>query len=141
MSNPIGMALICDDIRHELNEQHTLVGVITDRISVKSIPTTIVKLGIYIRIHFEFDFDPCDVSVVAIDSDGPEINLVTFYSDEISQIIQKARDEGDIMAGVYTSLIASPFSVTDFGRLIIEMRWRDQRLRIGGVKFVQDLAG
>lgn len=132
-----GTAIFCDDVREELGGLYSLIGVYGDNVKVPSFPGAMAKLGIYVRLNVSQDFGPCDVDLILIYPDGEEQKATTFSRGMIESAISDAREAENPIAGLYSHLVAAPFNVRMGGRYAIELRWGDQRQRVGGIRFLQ----
>jgi hypothetical protein len=123
------VALFCEDIRDEVSGAHTLVGVISDHIRVPAIPGALAKLSIYVRINFDPEYDPGEISVRLRMSDGTEMPLTKFEPELIAKAKSDALASGFPVAGLISKTAAAPFPITQRGitRVLVN---------VGGAEFL-----
>src|SRR5664279_2225184 len=113
------LAIFCEDIRTEKNDQHTLIGVLSDNIAVPQIPGALPKLGIYIRAQIETGYIPKKIVVSFHDTTGAEIPLSNWEAAAIKNASDDAKATGSPTYGLIMTAIISPFRVTALGQAIL----------------------
>src|SRR5262245_674883 len=110
------VGLFCEDIRQEKSGQDTLVGVLSDNLSVPNAPVLIPKLGIYIRVQLDKDASPRTLRIKLRVPGGPDVP-VTSLDDLISQARADADTHGLPFAGLIARGVISPFPVHALGKI------------------------
>jgi hypothetical protein len=129
------VALFCEDIREEKKETHTVVGVFGDIIVVPGFPGAMPKFGVYIRINIPVDNDPCKFDIFFNYPNGERVLAVTVEQSLVASTIADAKKTNNPIAGIVSHLVASPFPITEDGRICIEIQWDEKKRIIGGVNF------
>lgn len=118
------VGFFCDDLRQEVGDRDTIVGILKDTTTVAKIPCALPKLGIYIRVQFDPN-DPPQRIAARLDTPWGE---VVDLGNADRELIETARNNalrskqphaGVVMTGIVTPfLIRAPGLVTasvDFG--------------------------
>ncbi len=115
------ISLFCESIRQEFNDQQTLVGVLSDSISVSNLPGQIPMLAIYTRINFAIGEDISALSVDFISPDGAVIS----HNDLDLAIIEQSKREAMLKEypsfGLITTLTITNFPVLSAGVFTVEV--------------------
>ncbi|MCB2060057.1 MAG: hypothetical protein R3E09_02485 [Novosphingobium sp.] len=135
MAEVSAIALFCDDIREEKTGQYSLIGVVGDNINVPDFPGAIPKFAIYVRINLPVDFEPCDFETFLNFPNGERILLNTIEHDLVAKTINDAKAEHNLVAGIYSHLIAAPFAVQQEGRIWLELVWNHGKIILGSLNF------
>lgn len=132
------VALFCDDIREEVSGAHSLIGVLGDNIVVPSFPGAVAKLGIYVRLHIPVDFSACKFDIILEYPNGTNIKVAEVNEILVEKTIKDAKISGNRIAGIYSKLIASPFPVSEAGRIIVKIKYNGHEYVIGAINFLTE---
>lgn len=146
---PTGSAIFCEDIRHELSGQMTMVGVFQGGIMLPpetSFPATIPRLGVYFKFIERPGESDADVRV-RLYSPGFEEPLVDhlleapedrhFIMERPPGIPPEDFDPTNSLEG---SFVVSPFPLQREGHVIIRAVRGEEELSLGALHVVLDKA-
>ena len=131
------VSIFCEDIRDEINEQRTLVGLLPDNIAVSATPGMLPKLGLYTRMMIPVDA-ACDGGIQVILT-SPSKKMVVTAPVDIDQICKAQADskaQGSPVAIILTSMIASPFPIIEVGRFVATAHYMGEEYYSGSIKVI-----
>jgi hypothetical protein len=112
------IALFCQDIREEKAGTVSVIGVLTDNITVSKVPVAFPQMAIYARLSFlASDEGPKTIAMRIVYADGKEMALATFDTDLIQKGRHEAQTKGAAKVGLVSSAMIAPFAVNHAGRL------------------------
>jgi hypothetical protein len=133
MSDVSVVALFCDDIRQEKNGTVTIVGVYPDNVNVASIPGSLLKLGVYLRIHLAPTFDPVPITTWMELPDGKEIHKDEIDSKLLRESLDKVNKNSGPYAGVIASFVLGNFAIPAAGRLKAMVQIGEKKIIAGAL--------
>jgi hypothetical protein len=116
--NPFNVvAVFCDDIREEVRNRHTLVGVYPDNVTVPKIPGRFSRLALYARVHFDVnsEFDNCSLHVRL--PDGEEKSLGNFSETSVKEGVAAAKEKGLPTVGLIMQAVFQNVPIKAAGRI------------------------
>lgn len=126
------VALFCDDVREEKAGTTTVVGILPDNVSVKSVPVSFPKLGLYVRINFPTAAEPPqNLSIRLTVRGSPDHVLTEIDSKLIDDARRQSREKGATLAGLVTFAVMSPFQVKEAQRIDAKIKIGDEELVCG----------
>src|SRR5689334_701395 len=76
------IGFFCEDIRQEVNNVDTLIGVMPDNVAIgKNVPGMIPKLGIYVRVHIEPELEVKSITLTADFFDGKHRQVLGVFDE------------------------------------------------------------
>jgi len=115
------VGLFCEDIREEINQKHSLIGVYNDGVRVTTVPGAFSKLGVYVRGQFKPSFEVKELQLILRTADGSDINLGEF--DLVDYQGAKAKLEPTSpYIGLVMQAILSPLPIKVEGRIFAIVR-------------------
>jgi hypothetical protein len=128
------MALFCEDIREEKNNNFTLVGVIPDNVELIApegmsiggvtegeLPRILSKLCAYVRVNFDPDFDIGVPELRLVMPDGMVQPVGNIGADVVKKSQADAKANNNILAGVISRITLSGFRVLKMGPMKLEV--------------------
>lgn len=120
------VAIFCEDIREEKSGQDTIVGVLPDNLVVQSLLSPaapnmarmLPRLCLYMRVHIPSQSQPKEVYATLTDPEGTIITRNEWPHDQIAKTFSDTRANGSPLAGLILKIVASPFPVVTFGRIV-----------------------
>jgi hypothetical protein len=109
------MSLFCEDIRTEKSEQHTLVGVMKDSLSVPSLEGSLTRLSIYTRFNADADFTVDKLSISFKDSAGTTVVENTISKDLMDDARKKANERNSPSYGIISIFQVAMFPLSKEG--------------------------
>lgn len=130
----MAVSLFCQDFREEVAGTATLIGIYPDNIEMGEGGTALAKLVVYTRINLAVDEPQSDIAVSLRAPNGSDevVNAVPFARVEAA--IEKARLDGNNMAGIVARIEGSPF-VASPGRYLVVVRYDGQEYVTGTIRF------
>lgn len=137
MSDWSAVGFFCDDIRQELNNIDSLIGVMPDNVAIPSVPVMMPKLGIYTRIHLAAtNADVKRISVRADFFDGAHHQeLGAFDEEAVTLEKESAAKKGAPVIGFIFRAILSPLHIPKYGRVRLWARINDDEFICGSLNF------
>lgn len=112
------IAIFCQDYREEINGMHTLVGIMSDNMSVPHLPGALDKVIVYVRSMFSIESPPKAISVrLTFPWEDPDFFQPTADEVLIAQSLKDAKDHGSPAVTFVTRIASSPFLVKGPGRV------------------------
>lgn len=148
------MALFCQDVREEVGDTLTLVGVMKDNINVTNLTDsdggdsgtkkkqhskTLFKVCIYLRINFDpkRKFKKGKLTLVFPDGrieDPIELDIAKMHEAGV-----RAQEKGNPLAGILTRMELSGFAVSKPGNLKVEIEIDGEVLLAGALNFLKPI--
>lgn len=134
---PDAFCLFCEDVRNEVGERTTLVGVFKSSLNVPNIPGALPKLGFYANVRnipqrvlpktikFQIRSDWSDDWIVDINVD----------EDTIKKLREDRKKNPDKHNGIILSGIVSPFEVSAAGKITAYLTIGRKRYECGELTF------
>ena len=113
--NAVG--IFCDDVREDKGG-HTIIGTLPDNMIVNTVPGTLPKLAIYIRIHLDPTAEIRAVSSKLRFPDNSEVPLSSFEAPQIKKLQADAREKGTPYVGIISMAVAALFQIPAAGRIL-----------------------
>lgn len=131
------ISIFCEDIRDEINDQRTLVGLLPDNIAVSATPGMLPKLGLYTRMMIPVEA-PCDggLQVTLKSPSGTVVIEAPVEIDKIAMAQADSKAQGAPVAIILTSMLASPFAITEVGRFVVTARYMNEEYYSGSLMVV-----
>lgn len=139
MPEILATAIFCDDVREEMGNKHSLMGIYGDNISVPAFPGAMTKFAIYVRIHLPIDFEPYEMKLFLSYPNGDRTLMNTIEKSMVRKSLKDAKASGNIIAGIYSIQIAAPFPVSEQGRIYVELEVESDILKLGSINFIQSI--
>jgi len=107
------VAVFCQDIREERDELISLMGILPDNINViaqdavastPGMPRLLSKLCMYVRIHFDPEFDLPEPHMRLVSSSNQTVQLGKIAADIVDRAKTEAKKKGNPLAGVIARL-------------------------------------
>lgn len=130
------VALFCEDIREEVAGTQSLIGVLPDNLSFPQVPVIIPKLGFYIRLHAAEHVNLNDIRCVIREPDGTETNLPGFDKKVLKESREKALKAKAPYIGLVMRGAATPFHVTNYGRIELLVTIEGAEILAGSLNIV-----
>jgi hypothetical protein len=137
MSDWSAVGFFCDDIRQEVNNIDSLIGVMPDNVAVPSIPAMLPKLGIYTRIHLAAtNTDVKRISVRADFFDGAHYQELGAFDEEAVAFEKEnaTKKESPIIGFIFRAIL-SPLPIPKYGRVRLWARINDEEFICGSLNF------
>ncbi|MCW5729514.1 MAG: hypothetical protein KIT20_02055 [Alphaproteobacteria bacterium] len=137
------MALFCEDIREEKNDQVTLVGLFPDTVQVDMLPNGIAegqavrfmaKLCVYVRINFDPGTDIGEPQVWLSLPDGGRLSLGTIGADVVAKSRSESEAKDTLLAGVISRVVLGGFRPPQ-GTIRVEVDVKGTTHLAGAMKF------
>ena len=130
------ISLFCEDIREEKAGTVTVLGILPDNLNLhrksdESEYPLIPRLAIYTRVAYPTSDPPEALQIVLLQTNGIEVSLSGFSLDAMRGYIKEAQETGKPIVGLVGRSIASPFIVSNDGRMIVEVRSETQKVIAG----------
>lgn len=125
------MSIFCEDVRHEVNGQRTLVGLLGDSISVDTIPGTISRVALFSRISVPIDFLLESLTLTLFDPDGNVIYAKSVDAELLPTSKQDAAARGNPSYGIVSDVKMQQFKVEKAGVFQVEMQVNEQVVKSG----------
>lgn len=120
------VALFCEDIRDEVEETFTLVGLLPDNIVVQQLPGMLPKLAVLIRIHLRLDHVDDEAPLIfRIHTPGAETLENSISADLVVKSRADAEKLGTPFVVVNAKVRASPFAIKAAGQVQVTVEYRD----------------
>jgi hypothetical protein len=103
--------LFCEDAREEVSGATTLVGVVTDTLTLPSVPSALPKLIAYFRVIVPIDLPVQSISTWLRFPDGSEQARQDLDATYVRNAQDDAKRQGAPTAGFINTVTASPFMV------------------------------
>ena len=118
MTQPVQcVGVFCDDVRLEATDQITLVGILSDYMSVPGTPGALAKLGFYARVHSPVDLDPRPITLNVKLPNGERQEIGTVDDAAVLQNMADSKASGLPFCGYIFHGVFSPFPVPHEGRV------------------------
>ncbi len=135
-----GITIFCEDIREELGNKVSLIGILPDNLNLSSIPGTLPKLGIYTRIHIPITWEPCALKMF-MSAPGTERMLIGETSLELmAESLDMAKRLGGLNGGLTISTIAQSFHIPEPGRIVLECEAPNETFVTGSLNLGREAA-
>ena len=113
--NAVGF--FCDDIREEVGQKDSVMGIYPDNITVPVIPGNFQRLCIYVRLNIQIEWDQAEITLHLRFEDGTQIEIARFALELIAAEFKGAKERGAPLVGFIAKGIASPLLVPVAGRI------------------------
>jgi hypothetical protein len=139
MSDPFGLTLFCDDIRREVNNKISLIGVYSAELVVFSpFPVSLPKLGFHIDVRFTAEQPVMDEVTLLIYLPGdvdsaPTINQVIPWKHH-SQTDEELPPDVISVSNFLYSFVLSPIILKQAGFIRVRILHGEQRIRVGALE-------
>ncbi|MEZ5901665.1 MAG: hypothetical protein R3D51_19470 [Hyphomicrobiaceae bacterium] len=135
--NAVGF--FCEDIRQEMNNVDTLVGVMPDNVAIgKKVPGLIPKLGIYVRVHLEPDYEVKNITLTADFFNGKHRQILgVFKEEEIVRERDLAKKRGAKLLGFISRATLTPVPIPEHGKVFLFANVDGDEIICGGLSFVE----
>ncbi|MET0482539.1 MAG: hypothetical protein ABWZ27_06430 [Aestuariivirgaceae bacterium] len=111
------IGIFCEDIREERSGQDTIIGVLPDNLAVRTVPSNLPKLGLYIRIHFDPTLDPGDIALwIELPTDH-QLHFGTMDRKITEKAIRDALALNQPVAGLISKVLINSFQIPTHGRI------------------------
>lgn len=131
------VVLFCEDIREEKSGTYSIIGVLGDNMIVPGFPGAMPKLGVYIRINIPIELEPQSYKIYFTFPDGNRILANSVDIEMVEKAIRDAKDESNLIAGIYSQMIASPLAISQAGRFEVDLEWAGGKKFLGSLKFME----
>lgn len=143
MRKPYGTSIFCDDIRYEVGNKHSFMGIYSGDMNIEAVPPfTLPKLAIAVRMYIPTPMVPNDLRVVVFKHVGESVEELLVAEGTIPQerpggSTNRDPEETYVVANI--NLTASPFHVEKSCVLKVRGFIADQEVRLGTIRvnFVQ----
>lgn len=129
-----GIALFSEDVRREMDNLVTVVGVMPDNLEVPGFPGALAKLALYARIHIDIDFDPNPLRLHIAVNGTKSFEITSFEADLVNRTREDARDKQNPYAGLLAHSVFSPFPVPEAALLEVVMSYGNEEAVIGALR-------
>jgi len=132
------IGFFCEDVRQEMNNVETLIGIMPDNVAIEGVGGFLPKLGMYVRIHVTPDIDIESISVSVDFFNGEHRQEIGAFSrDQIEEEKRKIRISGGSLIGFICRGLLSPFPVPHHGPVRLKVRIGEEEIICGGIRFVE----
>lgn len=134
---PYGYTIFCDDVREEVNNKFTYVGVYAESLIVPSLPVTLSKFVINTHFlqHPDDEIRPLKVVVY-----GPESETVPIFDLDVPFDNQGLPSIDSVhttpMMDLNLSFVLSPFEIKHEGFIKVRFHYGNEVLRVGALRIV-----
>jgi hypothetical protein len=144
MNPPSAVAIFCEDIRDEKAGGLSLIGVVGDNVGVPALAegvpqeyqAILPKLCMYLRVNFDAENDPGEITVIIILPDGTVASQNVIAKEIIDQA-RATRLRGNPVAGLVTRLVMGNIAIPKtFGRITATVTIGSQVYVAGTVNFI-----
>jgi hypothetical protein len=116
------ITIFCEDIREEKSGQDSIVGTLPDNLIIGTSPTPgasamLPKFCTYIRINFDVEHKPNELSVKLIDAKDAIISLGGWEQPVIDKAFSDAAGNQMPIVGLIWKMIAAPFPIVAAGKI------------------------
>jgi hypothetical protein len=122
------LGLFCDDVRDELGGTHSIIGVYPDNLDIPTVPVTVPRLSMYVRLNVDSDDDPCEFSLFLIHADGEEHPLQKMQADYVAGGLAMSRHQQNPKTGFIAKSFIMGLQVKNFGRMKVVVRFTDKEI-------------
>src|SRR5215216_4079886 len=126
------IGLFGDDLRQELGNRASLMGVYPDNANIAGGSVVLPRLAIYVRIHIAPDADLGPISVKIRFPNGEEDVLGEYDVNSIKQTQGLVRDKGGPWVGLIVSAIALQVRAEE-GRILLVAKVGDDEVVCGSL--------
>lgn len=142
-TEPYGCTIFCDDIRAEVDNKFSLMGVYTGSLVVHSeFPVTLPKFALAVRYRVAFDDDRLEDVQVAVFLPGDEEKPSVAATIPISRMLD-ATDSGAKPAGAFrefhANIVLAPLTLKQKGKISVRARGGAGVIRLGALNVDQHL--
>lgn len=130
---PSAVAIFCEDIRTEQDQQNTIVGTMPDNLQVGVAPGVLPKLAVYVRATFDPAQMPTSFETILRFSDGRELSRTPFDAAALKQSAAQTLKQGTPVASVLTRIVASPFPITAAGQVLAIVEIDGEEFTVGSL--------
>src|SRR5262245_51753857 len=127
MPSVSALALFCDDLRQEIGNKDSIMGIFPDNLEASKVPGALMRLAVYIRIHIAPQFEFAPMSLRLVNPDDSEIDLGEIEQDLIRRTIATVRERGpSSIAGMISRAVMAPFPIDREGAIRVMLRVGDE---------------
>lgn len=112
------LSLFADDIREEIGDINTVVGIYPDNILVPALPGMLAKLACYTRVIFDPNYPPTNMRTVIRFEDGPEIASNVLDDNLIATAVRDTKAKGGLVASIISRAVFGGVSLTQPCRIV-----------------------
>jgi hypothetical protein len=136
---PFGYTVFCDDIRREISDKITLVGVYTGDLQLQAdTPATLTSLSMLIN-YFERPGESTEAVKICVfvPGDNPEKPRVNFdLPPDFREIDHQDKDTDDPINGVSLQITLVGFEVPEVGHIRVRAFRGQDEIRIGSLRIL-----
>lgn len=132
---PRGFTLFCDDVRHEVGNKSSLIGVYHGEMIIGgAFPATLPKLGLYVQVQEPASAAPEDMVVSVYmpgDSDEPSHSFHIEKPDE--KLVDPDAAEDKLRAAILQFVI-SPCLIVSEGEIKVRLKRGSETIKLGALR-------
>lgn len=127
--------IFCDDIREEVGNRVTIVGVMSDAVYLDTVPAILPKFGIYARIRLPIDYAAKNILFRILEPSGAGNAIGLFDADMIEKSRQDAIAARLPDMSFVVRAVAVPFQINVEGFAKIEIDIDSKTIEAGELRF------
>ena len=132
MSSWHAIGLFCEDIREE---NRSVLGIFADNLLLPTLPATLARMGMYVRVNVPSDTIPQRISVAIGNPDGDN-ELMHIDLEAVKDALEGSKKNELSLAGFILTAIASPMTFNKPGQLYLVARYGDEEMICGNLRIV-----
>lgn len=144
MGKRFATCLICDDVRYEVSNKTSVVGLYGTELIVRELPITLAQLCFLTSVFTEYD-DPVKALTVRVSYAGETLNVSPVEQDileewaridygvGVEEVEEFSTDEPPRIR-FSVQMTTSPFTIAKEGRLSVHVETEEETLRAGSLK-------
>ena len=134
----VSVALFSVDVRKEVGDTVTIVGVIPDNVTAVSQNSVIPKLVIYVRSLVAMTDKPLSKMIIRFVSPSEDVLAEqTIDEDEMNRITEVFREQESPVATILSEFTIQNFSLKDVGRYFVTSEYNGKEYLAGHLKVKQ----
>ena len=111
------IGLFSESIREEKRGTDSLVGIMSDNVSVPAFPGLIPQIAIYVRVAFEPKFNPGPMNISVVNVDNKPLAELNFDQSLVSQAISETALKKGPLVGLVGRIGIGNFEITKAGKV------------------------
>lgn len=129
-----GLAVFAEDIREEIGETYTIVGIMPDTLQVPVAGGFLPKLAVYVRVSVELAKVKADsgIKIRLYQTDGSMMIESDTNSEALQSAAASAREQGSPIATLFTVLKSSLFPIVGTGNIHASYQFDDLEETLAG---------